>query len=65
MAAKKRSRSTQDQTIEVLKDLLIVQLGLAEVSQPNIRKIVGCEMRRVSRIVRHLKKQKEGQKMRK
>ena len=41
---------------EVLKDLLIVQLGLAEIPQHTIRKIVGCDMHRVTRIMRHLKR---------
>lgn len=40
---------------ELLKDLLIVQLGIAGVPQLMIRRIVGCDMHRVSRIVRHLK----------
>lgn len=40
---------------EVLKDILIVQLGVAGVPQQNIRAIVGCDINRVSRIVRYLK----------
>ena len=40
---------------EVLKDLLIVQLGIAGVPQRSIRTIVGCGIERVNRIVRHLK----------
>lgn len=40
---------------DLLRDLLIVQLGLAGVSQPKIRTIVGGDMHYVSRIVRHLK----------
>ena len=44
-----------DAIAEVLKDLLITQLGLAGVPQQNIRKIVGCSMSRVNAIVRHLK----------
>lgn len=34
---------------EVLKDLLIVQLGTAGVKQQAIRTIVGCNMSRVNR----------------
>jgi hypothetical protein len=44
-----------DTTVEVLKDILITQLGIAGVPQQNIRKIVGCDINRVSAIVRHLK----------
>jgi hypothetical protein len=44
-------------TVELLKDLLIVELGKASVPQLEIRKIVGCDIYRVSRIVRHLKRE--------
>jgi len=44
-----------DDTAELLKDLLIVQLGIAGVPQRSIRAIVGCNIGRVNRIVRHLK----------
>jgi len=40
---------------EILKDLLIVQLGIAGVPQQSIRAVVGCDIVRVNRIVRHLK----------
>ena len=42
-------------TVEILRDLLIVQLGLAGVPQQKIRAIVGVKLARVTRIVRHLK----------
>ena len=44
----------------LLKDLMIVQLGLAGVQQRAIRSIVGCDMNRVSRIVKHFKPAKKG-----
>ena len=44
-----------DDATELLKDILIVQLGMAGVRQQDIRTIVGCDINRVSRIVRHLK----------
>jgi hypothetical protein len=56
MATKKQQ---SDQTSELLRDLLIVELAKVGVSQPQIRKIVGCDMHRVSRIARHLKKPKK------
>lgn len=40
--------------VEILQDILIVQLGLAGVPQQTIRRIVGCNMSRVTEIVRHL-----------
>ncbi len=40
----------------LLQDLMIIQLGLAGLSQHQIRKIIGVDMHRVSRIVKHLKK---------
>jgi hypothetical protein len=38
-----------------LRDLLIIQLALAGVPGATIRKIVGCLMEKVTRIVTHLK----------
>ena len=52
--ARKSTRSEGDAT-EILKDILIVQLGMAGVRQQDIRSIVGCDINRVSRIVRHIK----------
>ncbi len=55
----KRNASNENMTVELLKDLLITQLGLAGIPQQTIRKIVGCDMHRVSRIVRHLKSKRK------
>lgn len=52
--AKVRSRGPNE-IAELLKDLLIAQLGIAGVPQQAIRQIVGCDMNRVNRIVKHLK----------
>ena len=49
---KKNEKKTED----ILRDLLIVQLGLAGVGQLQIREIVGVDIHRVSRIVKHIKK---------
>jgi hypothetical protein len=57
MAPKKRQQQI-DPTPELLRDLLIVELAKAGVSQPQIRKLVGCDMHRVSRIARYFKKVK-------
>lgn len=45
-------------TAELLRDMLIVQLGLAGVAQDKIRVIARCDMNRVNRIVKHLKPKK-------
>ncbi len=43
-------------TDDLLRDLIIIQLGLAGLSQLQIREIVGVDMNRVSRILKHFKK---------
>lgn len=55
MARKGKGNAAKDDATELLEDLLIVQLGVAGVSQQAIRKIVGCDMNRVNSIVKHLK----------
>ena len=56
--AKKKSATQIDQSAELLKDLLITELGKAGVPQLEIRKIVGCDIHRVNRIVKFIKKNK-------
>lgn len=51
--AAKRPNATIE---ELLQDLLIVQLGLAGLPQTTIRDIVGVDMNRVNKIVKHFKK---------
>lgn len=58
MARSQRGQRNTDPAVEVLKDILITQLGLAGVQQQNIRKIVGCSINRVNAIVKHLKSAK-------
>lgn len=55
------SQRDADGIVEVLKDILITELGLAEVSQQNIRKVVGCSINRVNAIVKHLKSSKRNE----
>ncbi len=43
-----------DNTEELLRTLLIVQLRLAGLAQRNIQKIVGCDVNRVSRVIKHM-----------
>ena len=61
MARSKRGERNADVAVEVLKDILITQLGLAGVPQQNIRKVVGCSINRVNAIVKHLKKAERGE----
>jgi hypothetical protein len=56
---KDKQRKQKDETTEVLKSLLIVELAKAGVPQPDIRKIVGCDMWRVSEIARYFRKRKK------
>jgi hypothetical protein len=54
-----KNRGKKPETAEdILRDLLIVQLGLAGVGQLQIREIVGVDIYRVNRIVKHFKKLK-------
>lgn len=57
--APKKQKPQSDPSTELLQNLLIVELAKAGVSQPAIRKILGCDMHRVSRIARHFKKKKK------
>jgi hypothetical protein len=50
---KNRPRNTAD---ELLQDILIAQLGLAGLTQHQIREIVGVDIHRVNRIVKYFKK---------
>lgn len=50
---KQRKEQTTD---DLLRDLLIVQLGLAGLTQHQIREIVGVDIHRVNRILKHFKK---------
>lgn len=54
--ARTKSVEADAQIAELLRSLLIVQLGLAKVAQNDIRQIVGCSMARVSDVLKHLPK---------
>ena len=47
--------STTEETNELLRKLLIIQLGLAGVSQQNIRAVVGGNLKRVTDIMKLVK----------
>lgn len=54
MAKTKRNTATKNRTEELLEDLLILLLGKEGVTQHEIRKIVGVDINKVSRIVKNL-----------
>jgi hypothetical protein len=56
MAVKKEKDQQGDPSTELLRDLLIAQLGLAGVAGAEIRKIAGCDMNRVTRILKPINK---------
>jgi hypothetical protein len=55
--AKPKSKKTETSE-DLLRDLMIIQLGLAGLNQHQVREIVGVDMHRVSRILKHFKKGK-------
>ncbi len=57
MAKAKRKNETNP-TVDLLKDLLIVELAKVKVPHQEIRRIVGCDMRRVTKIARFFKTKK-------
>lgn len=53
MKGRTKAKQTTD---DLLRDLLIVNLGVAGLTQHQIREVVGVDIHRVNRIVKHLKK---------
>lgn len=53
------AKKTEQTTDDLLRDLMIVQLGLAGIGQHQIREIVRVDIYRVNRIVKHFKKAKK------
>lgn len=49
-----KKRSSEKNVTDLLLDLQIIQLGIAGVSQQAIRGIVGCDIVRVNRILKHM-----------
>jgi hypothetical protein len=56
--AKKAPTSPSEERTELLRKILIVQLGLAGVPQNTVRAIVGGDIRRVNDVMKHLPKKK-------
>lgn len=55
MAKKKMDNNVE----EILRDMLISQLAIAGLTQHQIREIVGVDIHRVNRIMKHFKKAKK------
>ncbi len=51
--------SKEDTTNELLRDMMIIQLGLVGVPQNDIQEIVGVDIHRINRICKFLKKVKK------
>jgi hypothetical protein len=52
----KKAFTSEHEMTELLRDLLILQLGLAKVPQDKIRKIAGCGMNRVNEMLKYVPK---------
>jgi hypothetical protein len=55
MMAKTTRGAPEARQVRLLENLLIAQLAMAGVPQEEIRKIVGCDMNRVSAIAKHVR----------
>jgi plasmid maintenance system antidote protein VapI len=55
----KQSRQKRQTAEDILRDMFIAQLAVANLTQQQIREIVGVDMHRVNRIVKHFKKVKK------
>lgn len=56
MALRKPKKPGHERTADLVRDLIIIQLGLAGVGQKEIRDIVGSDMNHINRIVKLLRK---------
>ena len=57
---KGNAATSEQETTELLRDLLILQLGLAKVPQDKIRKIARCGMNRVNDMLKYIPKPNRG-----
>ncbi len=44
-----------DRIVQILEDIFILQASIAQMNRKKLRAVVGIEMRRVSRISKHIK----------
>jgi hypothetical protein len=57
--AKQKAPTPEQETTELVRNLLIVQLGLAKVPQDKIRKIANCGINRVNDVLKHIPKNRK------
>jgi len=50
-----KKQKNEQTTDDLIRDQMIIQLGLAGLTQHQIREIVGVDIHRVNRIVKHFK----------
>lgn len=60
MARKLVKKLGHERTADLVRDLIIIQLGLAGVGQKEIREIVGTDINHINRIVKLLRKKPRG-----
>jgi hypothetical protein len=48
-----------DESTELIRTLIIVQLGLAGIPRQNIRSVAGCDMNRVTKILKQIDTKKK------
>ena len=53
------NRKKEQTTNDLLRDLLIIQLGLAGLTQHQIRELAEVDIHRVNKIVKYLRKQEK------
>jgi hypothetical protein len=54
--ANKKAITHEEEMLELIRNMLIVQLGMAKVPQNDIRKIAGCGINRVNDVLKHIPK---------
>lgn len=54
-----KNQKNEQTTDDLIRDQMIIQLGLAGLTQHQIREIVGVDIHRVNRIVKHFKNLKK------
>ena len=54
-----KKQKNEQTTDDLIRDQMIIQLGLAGLTQHQIREIVGVDIHRVNRIVKHFKNRKK------
>jgi hypothetical protein len=54
--ANKKPPTPEEEVVELSRNMLIVQLGMAKVPQNDVRKIAGCGINRINDVLKHILK---------